>query len=81
MRPVFRYFVLFLIFFLLFRFFGIIFSFTIRFWYIVLPVLIYFYFVAKKRLENKYTKRRTGLDPDKEVKLKKEPKIEVEDED
>ena len=78
MRVYIRYLVLFLFLIMIFRFFGFIMSFTIRFWYIILPLILFLYYYYGKKKEGKKFKKTTGLDPEKEVKLKKEPKIEVE---
>jgi hypothetical protein len=56
-------------------------SFAIRFWYIVLPFILILYYYISKRKESIKFRKATGLDPEKEVKLKKEPKIEVEEDE
>ncbi|MCD4797135.1 MAG: hypothetical protein K8R49_08210 [Candidatus Cloacimonetes bacterium] len=81
MRSIFRYIIFLFFIFLLFRFFGVILSYSIRFWYIVIPVLLLLYYSAKKKVAGKKFQNKTGLDPDKEVKLKKEPEIKVEDDE
>ncbi len=81
MRAYIRYLVLFLFLIVIFRFFGFIMSFTIRFWYIILPLILIFYYYIRKQKESLKFRKTTGLDPEKEVKLKKEPKIEVEDDE
>ena len=53
-------------------------SFAIRFWFIILPLILILYYYISKRKESIKFRKTTGLDPEKEVKLKKEPKIEVE---
>jgi hypothetical protein len=63
---------------LVFRFFGFIMAFTVRFWFIVLPVVLLLYYYSKKSKAKKEFKSNTGLDPDKEVKLKQEPDITIE---
>ncbi|MBC8485272.1 MAG: hypothetical protein H8D45_04445 [Bacteroidetes bacterium] len=81
MRAYIRYLVLFLFLIVIFRFFGFIMSFAIRFWYIILPLILIFYYYIRKQKESLKFRKTTGLDPEKEVKLKKEPKIEVEDDE
>ena len=79
MREYLRFLILFLFLIVIFRFFGFMMSFAIRFWFIILPLgLILYYYISKRKKSIKFRKT-TGLDPEKEVKLKKEPKIEVED--
>jgi hypothetical protein len=56
-------------------------SFAIRFWFIILPLILILYYYIRKRKESIKFRKTTGLDPEKEVKLKKEPKIEVEDDE
>ncbi len=81
MKNFYFYLVVMLIFFLVFRFFGFIMAYAIRFWFIVLPaVLLLYYYVRKKRVEKSF-RSQTGLDPDKEVKLKQEPEIKIEEDD
>ena len=79
MRGYLRFFILFLFLIVIFRFFGFIMSFAIRFWYVILPLILILYYYFRKQKENIKFRKTTGLDPEKEVKLKKEPKIEVED--
>ncbi len=81
MRAYIRYLVLFLFLIVIFRFFGFIMSFAIRFWYVILPLILILYYYNGKRKESKKFRKTTGLDPEKEVKLKKDPKIEVEDDE
>jgi len=79
MREYLRFLILFLLLIVIFRFFGFMMSFAIRFWYVILPLgLILYYYIRKRKKSIKFWKT-TGLDPEKEVKLKKEPKIEVEE--
>jgi len=55
-----------------FRFIGFIFRFGIKYWYIVIPLMIIFYLFRKKKRKDNIN----GLDPDKEIKLKEKPIIE-----
>jgi len=64
-----------LVFILLSRFIGRIFVYGIRFWYISVPLVIYLYFTFRDKAKKKQFKKRTHLDPDKEVKLKKDVEI------
>jgi len=77
MRSIFKYIIPFLIIILLFKFIGFIFQVSIKFWYIVLPLAIYYYVSSKIKMKKREFKNRTHLYPEKEVKLKKE--VEIED--
>jgi len=57
---------------IVFRFFGFIFRFGFKFWYIAVPLIIILYLFRKKKVKNNID----GLDPDKEIKLKDKPIIE-----
>ena len=57
---------------IVFRFFGFILRFGIKFWYIAVPLIIILYLFRKKKVKNNID----GLDPDKEIKLKDKPIIE-----
>ncbi len=81
MKGYLRFLILFLFLIVIFRFFGFIMSFAIRFWFIVLPLILILYYYLSKRKESIKFMKKTGLDPEKEVKLKKEPKIEVEEDE
>ncbi len=79
MKNLLNYIIPFLILILVFRFFNFVMYFTIRFWYVSIPLVLYlFYEFRKSRKKNKF-KHDTGLDPDNEVKLKEDPIIEDED--
>ncbi|MCF7794469.1 MAG: hypothetical protein K9N09_03045 [Candidatus Cloacimonetes bacterium] len=79
MRGFYWYLITFVTIMLFFRFFGFIMAYAIRFWFVVIPVvLILYYYFRKQKADNTF-KRNTGLDPDKEVKLKEEPKVEEEE--
>ncbi|HPR18814.1 MAG TPA: hypothetical protein PLD62_11275 [Candidatus Cloacimonadota bacterium] len=81
MRGLYWYLVAFLIILLIFRFFSFIMAFAIRFWYVTIPLAVAVYITFRTRKEKKEFRAKTGLDPNKEVKLKQEPKIEVTEED
>ena len=79
MKNLLNYIIPFLILILVFRFFNFVMYFTIQFWYVSIPLVLYlFYEFRKSRKKNKF-KHDTGLDPDNEVKLKEDPIIEDED--
>ena len=81
MNRMFWYFISMLVLFLVFRFFGIIMVYAIRFWFISIPlVLLLLYYLRKKR-SNKSFNSQTGLDPGKEVKLKQEPEIKIDEDE
>lgn len=62
----------------MFRFFGFILAVVIRFWFIVIPaVLVLYYYYATQKKKSRFRKN-TGLDPNKEIKLTKEPTVEEE---
>ncbi|MDA3814733.1 MAG: hypothetical protein PF570_10840 [Candidatus Cloacimonetes bacterium] len=64
---------------LVFRFFNFIMYFAIRFWYVSIPLVLYLLYEFRKSRKQKKFKQDTGLDPEKEVKLKDDPIIEDED--
>ena len=45
-------------------------SFAIRFWFIILPLIFILYYYISKRKKSIKFRKTTGLDPEKEVKLK-----------
>jgi TctA family transporter len=81
MRKFYLYFVSMLIFFFVFRFFGFIMAYAIRYWFIILPVILIIYFHRRRLRVQKDYRSQSGLDPHKEVKLKEEPEIIIEDEE
>ncbi len=81
MRGLYWYLITFFIIFLLFRFFGFIMLYVFKFWYIVIPAVFIIGYYSRKKREAKKFHNKTGLDPSKEVKLKKDPEINVEDGD
>ena len=79
MKNLLNYIIPFLILILIFRFFNFIMYFAIRFWYVSVPLALYlFYEFRKSRKQNRF-KQDTGLDPNKEVKLKEDAVIEDEE--
>lgn len=66
---------------LFWRFIGRIFYYTARFWYVSFPLILYLYFLFKKKRTKKNFQKRTKLDPDKEVKLKKDAEINDEEDE
>ena len=81
MKNIYWYLVFMLVFFLVFRFFGRVMFYAIRFWYIVLPAVLLLYFFGRQKRDKKDFRAHTGLDPDKEVKLKQEPEIKIEEDE
>lgn len=79
MNSFFRYLILFIVIIFLSRFFGLIIGKLIRFWYILLPAVILWYLMNLNKKKKADFHKKTGLDPEKEVHLKEEPKIEEED--
>ena len=79
MKNLLNYIVPFLIMILVFRFFNFIIIFAIRFWYVSIPLVLYLLYEFRKRRKQNKFKQDTGLDPEKEVKLKEDPIIEDED--
>ncbi|MCF7859404.1 MAG: hypothetical protein K9N07_08830 [Candidatus Cloacimonetes bacterium] len=76
MRRFLSYVLPFLLIIIFFRFFNFILFYAIRFWYITLPLGLYIFYEIRKSRKQKKFKDQTGLDPDKEVKLKDKPVIE-----
>ncbi|MDP8201018.1 MAG: hypothetical protein P9M11_02635 [Candidatus Tenebribacter burtonii] len=66
---------------LVFRFFNFIMFFAIRFWYVSIPLTLYLLYEFKRSRKKQRFKQDTGLDPDKEVKLKEDAVIEDEEND
>jgi hypothetical protein len=60
-----------LIVFIFFRFFRFIVWGALRFWFVSVPLIILIYFLIKKK-----KKKIITLDPEKEIKIYPEPKIE-----
>ena len=81
MKNLLNYIVPFLILILVFRFFNFIMYFAIRFWYISIPLAFYLFYEFRKSRKKMKFKQETGLDPDKEVKLKEDAIIEDEGND
>jgi len=81
MKHLLNYIVPLLILILVFRFFSFIMYFTIRFWYVSIPLILYVIFEFRKSNKKRKFKQDTGLDPNKEVKLKEDPIIEDEKND
>jgi hypothetical protein len=79
MKNLLNYIVPFLILILIFRFFNLVMSFAIRFWYVSIPLALYLFYEFRKSRKRKKFKQDTGLDPDKEVKLKEDAVIEDEE--
>ena len=80
MKNLLNYIIPFLILILVFRFFNFVMYFAIRFWYVSIPLVLYFlYEFRKNRKKNKF-KQDTGLNPKDEVKLKEDAVIEDEEE-
>ena len=74
-------FFIFFIFLILLFFFGtMIFTLIFRFWYISLPIIIYYMFFKKTKNYEKKEEDMSFLDPDKEVKIDKgSVKVEKEE--
>ncbi|MBT3756016.1 MAG: hypothetical protein HOK80_02830 [Candidatus Cloacimonetes bacterium] len=79
MRNLLNYIVPFLVLILVFRFFNFIIFYAIRFWYVSIPLILYFLYEFNKSRKKRSFKHETGLDPGDEVKLKEDPVIEDED--
>ena len=79
MKNLLNYIVPFLILILVFRFFNFIMYFAIRFWYVSIPFVLYLFYEFRKSSKKKKFKQNTGLDPEKEVKLKEDAIIEDEE--
>lgn len=79
MKNLLNYIVPFLILILVFRFFNFIMYFAIRFWYVSIPFVLYILYEFRKSSKKKKFKQNTGLDPEKEVKLKEDAIIEDEE--
>lgn len=79
MKNLLNYIVPFLILILVFRFFNFIMYFAIKFWYVSIPLVLYLLYEFRKSSNRKKFKQDTGLDPDKEVKLKEDAVIEDEE--
>ncbi len=79
MKNFLNYIIPFLVLILVFRFFSFIMYFAIRFWYISIPLVLYLLYEFRKSRKQKKFKQDTGLDPEKEVKLKDDPIIEDEE--
>ena len=60
---------------LIFRFLRYIIIFGVRFWFISIPLAILLYFLFKKKIK----KKPSPLDPDKEIKIYPERKIDDDD--
>ena len=78
MKTLLRYVIPFLVLVLVFRFSSFILLYAIRFWYVSIPLALYFLYEFRKSSKRKKFKQDTGLDPDKEVKLKEDAVIEDE---
>ena len=78
MKNLLNYIIPFLILILVFRFFNFVMYFAIRFWYISIPIALYLLYEFRKSRKRKKFKQDTGLDPNKEVKLKEDAVIEDE---
>ena len=61
------------------RFFRFILILSIKFWFIIIPLLVIVYFIFKSRRFKVI--KDNDLDPDKEIKVYPEPTIEDEEED
>ena len=79
MKNLLNYIIPFLIVILVFRFFGFIMTYAIRFWYVSIPLILYFLYEFRKSKKRTIFKRETGLNPGDEVKLKEDPVIEDEE--
>ncbi len=66
MRSFIYFMIPFVIIFLLFKLFGFI---LFRFWFIIIPLIVYYYVTSKLKKKKDNFKNRTHLDPKKEVKL------------
>ena len=79
MKNLLNYIIPFLIVILVFRFFGFIMTYAIRFWYVSIPLILYFLYEFRKSKKRTIFRRETGLNPEDEVKLKEDPVIEDEE--
>ena len=79
MKNLLNYIIPFLILILVFRFFNFIMYYSIKFWYISIPLVLYLFYEFRKSSKRKKFKQDTGLNPDNEVKLKEDPIIEDEE--
>lgn len=79
MRSFYWYLISFIVIMLIFRFFSFIMAFAIRFWFVVIPLILILSYYFRRKRESKVFKQNTGLDPHKELKLKKAPKVEEEE--
>jgi len=78
MKNLINYIIPFLVLILIFRFFNFIMYFTIRFWYVSIPLVLYLIYAVRRNRKKKKFKQETGLDPGDEIKLKEDPIIEDE---
>jgi len=54
-------------------------TYAIRFWYVSIPLILYFLYEFRKSKKRTIFRRETGLNPEDEVKLKEDPVIEDEE--
>jgi len=78
MKNLLNYIIPFIILILIFRFFSFIMFYTIRFWYISIPLVLYLIYEFRKNRKKQTFKKDTGLNPSDEIKLKEDPIIEDE---
>jgi len=78
MRYVLTLLIIFLILGIIFKFLGFVLLFILKFWFIALPLAAYFYFSRGSRVKVVKEDPAQKLDPNNEVKLKKDAEVKDE---
>ncbi len=63
------------------RFGLMIFRIGLRYWFITIPIVLFFYWKPKEKPKRQFRKEDTDLDPQKEIKPTKKPTVIDEEEE